>query len=236
MIVPETDEPSWLARNVAKVQERVYLAAREAGRSPDEITIVAVSKTHLRELVDEAHALGLDVFGENRVQEAVAKFPDSMPTSMRVHLIGQLQTNKAKAAITLFDRIESVDRPSLVAALEKEAARAETLVSVLVQVNIGREPQKSGCPPEETLALADAIRAAEHLRLDGLMGIAPMVNDAEEARPYFRLLRNLRDEVSRARSDVDLAVLSMGMSGDFEAAIMEGATHVRIGSAIFGAR
>ncbi len=236
MIVPETDEPSWLARNVAEVRERVYLAAHDAGRPADEITIVAVSKTHSRELVDEAHALGLDVFGENRVQEAAVKLGEPLPTAMRVHLIGQLQTNKAKAAIGLFDRIESVDRPSLVAALEKEAAKAGTLVSVLVQVNIGREPQKAGCPPEDALGLVDAIRAAEHLRLDGLMGIAPMVSDAEAARPYFRLLRELRDEVSRERPDIDLSVLSMGMSGDFETAIEEGATHVRIGSAIFGAR
>ncbi len=235
-MMPEPDEPSWLARNFAEIRERVALAAHDAGRSADEISIVAVSKTHSRELVDEAHALGLDVFGENRVQEAAAKFGGPMPTSMRVHLIGQLQTNKAKAAIGLFDRIESVDRPSLVAALEKEAAKADTLVSVLVQVNIGREPQKSGCLPEDALALVNAIRAAEHLRLDGLMGIAPMVAVAEEARPYFRLLRELRDEVSRERPDGDLPVLSMGMSGDFEAAIHEGATHVRIGSAIFGVR
>jgi len=236
MMIPEADEPSWLARNIAGVRERIYLAAHEAGRSADEITIVAVSKTHSRAMVDEAHALGLDVFGENRVQEAVAKFAEPMPTDMRINLIGQLQTNKTKAAITLFDRIESVDRPSLVAALEKEAAKAETLVSVLLQVNIGRESQKSGCLPEEALALVDAIRESDHLRLDGMMGIAPMVADAEEARPYFRLLRELREEVSRGSPDVDLPVLSMGMSGDFESAILEGATHVRIGSAIFGAR
>lgn len=235
-MMPKPDESSWLARNIDEIRERVDLAAREARRSADEITIVAVSKTHPRELVDEAHTLGLDVFGENRVQEAAAKFGDALPTAMRVHLIGQLQTNKARAALALFDRIESVDRPSLVAALEKEAAKAETLVSVLAQVNIGRELQKSGCPPEEALALVDAIRTAEHLRLDGLMGIAPMVADAEEARPYFRLLRELRDEIGRERPDIDLPVLSMGMSGDFEAAILEGATHVRIGSAIFGAR
>ncbi len=235
-MMPEPDEPSWLARNIAEIRERVVLAAHDAGRSAEEITIVAVSKTHPRDLVDEAHTLGIDVFGENRVREAAAKFGEALPTGMRLNLIGQLQTNKVKAAIGLFDRIESVDRPSLVAALEKEAAKAETLVSVLVQVNIGREPQKSGCLPEETLGLVDAIRAAEHLRLDGLMGIAPLVADAEEARPYFRLLRELRDQIGRERPDVDLPVLSMGMSGDFEAAIMEGATHVRIGSAIFGAR
>lgn len=235
-MMPAADEPSWLARNIAEIRERVDLAARDAGRSADEITIVAVSKTHSRELVDEAHALGMDVFGENRVQEAVAKFGGTLPTGMRVNLIGHLQTNKAKAAVALFDRIESVDRPSLVAALEKEAAKAETLVSVLVQVNIGREPQKSGCLPEDTLTLVDAVSESEHLRLDGLMGIAPMIADAEEARPYFRLLRELRDEISQNRPGVDLPVLSMGMSGDFEAAILEGATHVRIGSAIFGAR
>lgn len=236
MIVPDTSAESRLARNIAEVQERVHLAAREGRRSADEITIVAVSKTFPRTMVDEAHELGLDVFGENRVQEAAAKFGEPLPTAMRLHLIGQLQTNKAKAAVALFDRIESVDRPSLVAALEKEAAKAETLVSVLVQVNIGREPQKAGCPPEETLALVDAVRAAQHLRLDGLMGIAPLVADPEEACPWFRSLREIRDEVSRARPDVDLAVLSMGMSGDFEAAIREGATHIRIGSAIFGTR
>ncbi len=235
-MIPAADEPSWLARNIAEVRERIHLAAREAGRSADAVTIVAVSKTHPRSLVDEAHALGLDVFGENRVQEAAAKFAEPLPTCMRLHLIGQLQTNKAKAAIRLFDRIESVDRLSLIDALEKEAAKAETIVSVLLQVNIGREPQKAGCPPEEALALVDAVRASEHLRVDGMMGIAPMVADAELAGPYFRLLRELRDEVCRARQDVDLPVLSMGMSGDFEAAITEGATHVRIGSVIFGAR
>jgi len=235
-MIPEAGDPSWLARNIAEIRERVERAARDAGRSDDEITIVAVSKTHSRAMVDEAHELGLDVFGENRVQEAAAKFGDSMPTGMRINLIGQLQTNKAKAAIGLFDRIESVDRLSLIAALEKEAAKAETLVSVLLQVNIGREPQKSGCLPEEALALVDAIRESDHLRLDGMMGIAPKVADAEEARPYFRLLRELRDEVSRGSPDVDLPVLSMGMSGDFESAILEGATHVRIGSAIFGER
>lgn len=236
MMIPEAGDPSWLARNIAEIRERVERAARNAGRSADEITIVAVSKTHSRAMVDEAHALGLDVFGENRVQEAVAKFGGPLPTEMRVHLIGQLQTNKAKAAVALFDRIESVDRPSLIAALEKEAAKAETLVSVLLQVNIGREAQKSGCLPDEALGMVDALRTSTHLRLDGMMGIAPMVAEAEEARPYFRLLRELRDEVSRGSPDVDLPVLSMGMSGDFESAILEGATHVRIGSAIFGER
>jgi pyridoxal phosphate enzyme (YggS family) len=155
---------------------------------------------------------------------------------MRVHLIGQLQTNKVRQAIAMFDRIESVDRLSLVQALEKEAAKADTLVSVLLQVNIGREPQKAGCMPEDAATLVGAIRDSSHLRLDGLMGIAPLVEFHEDARPYFRLLRELRDELAMTYPVLGLGVLSMGMSGDFEAAIAEGATHVRVGSAIFGSR
>jgi pyridoxal phosphate enzyme (YggS family) len=225
-----------LSQNVDEIRERVHLAALDSGRSADDITIVAVSKTFPRAMVDAAYALGLGVFGENRVQEATAKFGGHLPSNMRVHLIGQLQTNKARAAIGLFDRIESVDRLSLIETLEKEAAKADTLVSVLLQVNIGREPQKAGCDPDEALVLVDVLRESAHLRLDGLMGIAPLVPDPEAARPWFRSLRELRDEIARQRPDTDLAVLSMGMSGDFEAAIAEGATHVRIGSAIFGAR
>jgi pyridoxal phosphate enzyme (YggS family) len=236
MIMPDAIDQSLVARNLNEIRERIHIAAHEAGRSSDEVTIVAVSKTFPRELVDEAWKLGLTAFGENRVQEAKAKFAEPLPSDMRVHLIGQLQTNKAKAAIGLFDRIESVDRLSLIDALEKEAAKADTLVSVLLQVNIGREPQKAGCDPDLVIELIDVLRAAEHLRVDGLMGIAPQVQFAEDARPWFRDLRLLRDEIVRARPDVDLSVLSMGMSGDFEAAIAEGATHVRIGSAIFGAR
>lgn len=236
MIAPNAIEHGVLERNVIEVRERVHLAARESGRSSDDITIVAVSKTVPRSLVDEAHRLGLAVFGENRVQEARSKFEGPLPSDLRVHMIGQLQSNKAKTAIGMFDRIESVDRISLIDALEGAAARADTLVSVLLQVNIGREPQKSGCFPEQALEVIDAIRAAIHLRVDGLMGIAPLLPNPDCARPYFRELRLLRDSISRDRSDVDLSVLSMGMSGDFEAAIVEGATHVRIGSAIFGVR
>ncbi len=225
-----------LRRNIDEIRERAHLAALEAGRDPGEITITAVSKTFSRELVDEAYRLGLTNFGENRVQEAKAKFEGDLPTDMRLHLIGQLQTNKARQAVALFDRIESVDRPSLVQALVKEAARADTLVSVLLQVNIGREPRKSGCMPEDAASLVETIVASRHLRLDGLMGIAPMVDCQEDARPYFRLLRELRDELAVAHPELGLDALSMGMSGDFEAAIAEGATHVRIGSAIFGSR
>jgi hypothetical protein len=225
-----------LAARIDAVQERVHAAAAQSGRSADEITLVAVSKTFPRELVDAAYALGLSVFGENRVQEAAAKFHEPIPSDLRLHLIGQLQTNKAKGAVALFDRIESVDRPSLVAALEKEAAKADTLVPVLLQVNIGREPQKAGSDPDAALDLLDQLRAAEHLRVDGLMAIIPIVSGPDDARAWFRAVRELRDDLSRQQPDIDLSMLSMGMSGDFEAAIAEGATHVRIGSAIFGAR
>jgi pyridoxal phosphate enzyme (YggS family) len=231
----QTDRES-LAARIDAVQERIHAAATQSGRSVDEITIVAVSKTFPRETVDAAYALGLSVFGENRVQEAQAKFQEPLASDLRLHLIGQLQTNKAKAAVALFDRIESVDRPSLVAALQKEAAKLDTLVPVLLQVNIGREPQKAGCGPDAALDLLDQLRAAEHLRVDGLMAIIPIVPSPDDARAWFRAVRELRDDLARLRPDIDLSMLSMGMSGDFEAAIAEGATHVRIGSAIFGAR
>jgi pyridoxal phosphate enzyme (YggS family) len=225
-----------LIGRIDHVQERIHLAAARAGRPASDVTIVAVSKTFPREAVDAAHAAGLSHFGENRVQEAAAKFGDPLPADLRLHLIGQLQTNKAKAAIGLFDRIESVDRPSLISTLEREAAKLDTIVGVLLQVNVAREPQKSGCDPDDAPALVEQLLASPHLRLDGLMTIAPIVPTPDDARPTFHDLRELRDRLRMHYREVELGSLSMGMSGDFEAAIMEGATHVRIGSAIFGRR
>jgi pyridoxal phosphate enzyme (YggS family) len=230
------DEEQRLRTRIDAIESRVRNAALAADRDPATITITAVSKTFPRELVDQVHAIGLSIFGESRVQEAREKFAGQLPADMRLTMIGQLQTNKVRQALQVFDRVESVDRMSLIQALEREAARIDTRFSVLLQVNIGREPQKSGSLPEDAVELAQSIAASPHLRLDGLMGIAPLVDSAAEARPYFRSLRELRDQL---RDDVgagDLGVLSMGMSGDFEAAIAEGATHVRIGSAIFGGR
>ncbi len=229
-------EHDLLRQRIDAVESRIRLAAIAAGRDPSSVTITAVSKTFPRELVDQAYAIGLSTFGENRVQEARQKFGGELPADLRVNMIGHLQTNKVRQAVAVFDRIESVDRPSLVEALEKEAARIETRLSVLLQVNIGREPQKSGCSPEEAADLARMIEACPHLRLDGVMGIAPYVESPDLARPYFKELRELRDHLRDEVVASDLPVLSMGMSGDFEAAIAEGATHVRIGSAIFGSR
>lgn len=223
-----------LASRIAAVTERVDRAARQAGRHPAAVTVVAVSKTVERGAVDEAFALGLRHFGENRVQDALRKFSDPLPKEAQLHLIGQLQSNKARPAVGLFDLIESVDRPSLIAALEKEGERAGVPVGVLLQVNIAREPQKAGCDPDEAAALMAQMVASPWLDPRGLMTMAPLVADPEAARPVFAGLRELRDRLQREFAAVSLATLSMGMSNDYEVAIAEGATTVRVGRAIFG--
>ena len=223
-----------LSSHIEAVLAAVGDAARAAGRRPEEVTITAVSKTADRAAIDAAFALGLRHFGENRVQDAARKFAEPLPAGSVLHLIGQLQSNKAKAAIALFDMIESVDRPSLIDALEKEAARRGESVPVLLQVNIAREPQKAGCSPEAASDLMDRLVRSPWLRPGGLMTIAPLVSDPEEVRPVFSGLRALRDTLQREQPSVDLGTLSMGMSDDFRVAIEEGATSVRIGRAIFG--
>ncbi len=209
-------------------------AARSSGRQPEDVTIVAVTKTVGRDAIDAAYALGLRHFGENRVQEAGRKLAmRPLPAGAVLHLIGQLQSNKARPAVALFDIIESVDRMSLIDALEKEAERRGEPVSVLLQVNIAREPQKAGCAPESASQLMERLVRSPWLRPRGLMTIAPLVADAEETRPVFSGLRALRDELQREQPAVDLETLSMGMSDDFRVAVEEGATSVRIGRAIF---
>jgi pyridoxal phosphate enzyme (YggS family) len=211
-------------------------AARSSGRQPEDVTIVAVTKTVDRHAIDAAYALGLRHFGENRVQDARRKLADvrPLPADVVLHLIGQLQSNKVKPAVALFDIIESVDRMSLIDALEKEAERRGEPVSVLLQVNIARESQKAGCAPESASELMERLVHATWLRPRGLMTMAPLVTDAEETRPIFSGLRALRDALQREQPSVDLGTLSMGMSDDFRVAIEEGATSVRIGRAIFG--
>ena len=222
-----------LATNVAQVRARIAAAANRSGRRTEDVSLVAVSKTVGAARVREAAAFGLRAFGENRVQEArekVAAVPD-----VTWHLIGSLQRNKAKEAVRLFTVIESVDSEALAEELSRRAEQQERAVDVLVQVNIAREPQKHGASPEEAAAVVRRAAALPWLRLRGLMTIAPAVSDPGEVRPVFRALRELRESLQDS-AGVPLPELSMGMTDDFEVAIEEGATLVRIGRAIFADR
>ncbi|MBC9179217.1 YggS family pyridoxal phosphate-dependent enzyme [Pseudoroseomonas ludipueritiae] len=217
-----------IASALERIRDRIAAACATAGRRPEEVTLVAVSKTHPAESVAEALAAGQHVFGENRVQEAAAKFPALQPAhpQMRLHLIGALQTNKARDAVRVADTIESLDRPRLAAALADAMAREGRRPRLLIQVNIGQEPQKAGIAPEAVDDFLAFCREEHGLEIAGLMCIPP----AEDAPgPYFA-------RMAAMASRLDLKTLSMGMSGDFEAAIAEGATHVRVGTAIFGHR
>jgi len=213
--------------NVAAVRARIDAACSRAGRDAGEVTLVAVSKTFPASYVEEAIAAGITDVGENRVQEARDKKP-SVGSSARWHLIGHLQSNKAKDAVRLFDAVDSVDSLALAEKLARAAEGAGKRQDVLLEVNIGREEQKSGALPEEVAGLVAAIGGLPALHLRGLMSIPP-VGTAEETRRWFRALRALRDRHQ-------LEQLSMGMSEDFETAIEEGSTMVRVGRAIFGAR
>jgi len=223
-----------LKRRLDAVHERIELAERRAGRAPGEVEIVAVTKTVDREIVDRAIKLGVRHFAENRVQVARDKFQSPLPSGVSLSLVGQLQSNKVRPAFRLFDQIESVDRASLISALEREADRVGHSASLLLQVNVAREPQKSGCDPTEVDELANAIHNSPHLHLRGLMTIAPLCDDPRELRPIFRWMKNCHDRLAPRAPDDRFNVLSMGMTNDFEVAIEEGATHVRIGRAIFG--
>lgn len=199
----------------------------------DKIILVAVTKNHGVELMREAIDAGATDIGENRVQEAAEKFP-TLDRAVTRHLIGHLQTNKAKAAVKLFDLIQSVDSEHLAAALDKAAASLGKIQDVLIQVNLAREPQKSGVLPEDLNSLINFVDGAKNLRLRGLMMIAPNFPDAEECRPLFKQMRKLFDELKTSRENFDF--LSMGMSHDYKVAVEEGANVVRVGTAIFGAR
>lgn len=225
-----------LAQRIAAVRAGISRAAERAGRDPGSVTLVAVSKTVDRATVDDAYRLGLRHFGENRVFDAVEKYAAPLPADAALHLIGQLQTNKVKAAAGLFRLIESVDRPSLVAALAKEGTRLGQSIPILLQVNVAGEDQKAGCPIPDADPLVDAILASPALALRGLMAIAPLVSDPEDLRPVFRGLRDLRDRLRDRHPEATLDILSMGMSNDYAVAIEEGATHVRVGRAVFDAR
>jgi pyridoxal phosphate enzyme (YggS family) len=216
-----------------KIHEALAAAAARAGRDPAEIELVAVSKTHPAEAVQEALRAGVTRFGENKVQEARSKIEELGRGVW--HLIGHLQTNKAKEAVRLFDSIDSVDRLDLAQELNLRAEAQAKIQNVLLQVNIAGESTKFGCAPEAARALAETLNALPRLTLRGLMVIAPYAPEAEKSRPHFAALRELRDQI-QADTGLQLPVLSMGMSGDFAVAIEEGSTSVRIGTALFGER
>lgn len=225
-----------VATGLAAVSRRVAAASRRAGRDPASVTLVAVSKGFGPGVVAEAIAAGAQDLGENRVQEALGKI-DAVAgaAGVRWHLIGRLQTNKVRLLGGRFVLVHSVDRPQLVEALQRRLAAEGRVQDVLMEVNVGGEASKGGVAPGEATALARRIAAAAELRLRGLMTVAPQVVDPEAARPFFAALRALRDRVA-AEIGQPLPGLSMGMSGDFEVAIEEGATIVRVGRAIFGDR
>lgn len=243
-------EQAHIARNIAAIRDRIATAANRAGRKPEDVTLIAVTKTHSADVVRAALSAGIIDCGENRVQEAEDKIELLRHESARWHLIGHLQRNKAKRAATLFDMIHSLDSLRLAESLSRyveEASRsAPRRLPVLLQVNVSGEETKEGFDMrggvENRAAFATFLQTAEqiaalpHLDVQGLMTVAPYFDDAELARSTFRALRLLRDELARRIPNASWQHLSMGMTGDFEIAIEEGATFVRVGRALFGER
>jgi pyridoxal phosphate enzyme (YggS family) len=225
---------NFIAQNLEQVRAAIAAAAHKAGRDPADVRLVAVSKTVDLERIRAAIAAGQDLFGENYLQEAKAKI-DALGGQVSWHLVGHLQSKKAKGAVALFDLIHSVDRVKLARALEAAAARLGKIQDILVQVNQGGEETKSGVAPAAAPELLREVACLPHLRVLGLMTMPPWFSDPEAVRPYFRDLRELRERL-RDQRGLPLPELSMGMSDDYAVAVEEGATLVRVGTAIFGRR
>ena len=229
-----------IAENIARVRERIHAATRSANRSPDQITLVGVTKTVALEKVREAYGAGLRIFGENRVQEFAGKAEalNDLPDT-EWHMIGHLQSNKVSKAVELFAQIDSVDSLRLAQRLNSAAEELNKQLPVLIEINIGGEAAKSGIAPdsEELHELLNAAPDLPHLAIRGLMTVPPYNEDVEQSRPYFRRMRDWFEQIAKRKlPKASMEVLSMGMSHDFEIAIEEGATCVRVGTAIFGER
>jgi hypothetical protein len=221
------------------IRERIARAAQRTGRDAHQVTVLGACKQVERERVLQAIALGVGHVGENQVQEAEAKFKGlELPGQLvSLHLIGHLQTNKIRRAVALFDVIQSVDSIRLAGRINNVARELNRHIPIYIQVNVGAEPTKEGVRADQVIELAEFVATCEHLGLVGLMAVPPNLENPEAARPYFRMLRELRDSLNQLEPYRDITLgLSMGMSGDFEVAIEEGATMVRLGSAIWGAR
>lgn len=220
--------------NVRTVRQRIEAACARAGREPASVTLVAVTKGQPPEVVCAAAEAGLSLFGENKVQEAKAKIP-LCPSRLRWHMVGHLQTNKCREAAALFEMVQSVDSLRVAEELNKRAEQAARRMPILLEVNAVGEASKFGCPPEQLLAELGHINALTRLEIQGLMTVPPWTLDPENVRPVFRQMRELKEYCEQLLG-APLPHLSMGMTGDFEVAIEEGATMVRIGTALFGAR
>jgi PLP dependent protein len=223
--------------NLESVMDRIKQAAVSSGRNPETVRLVAVSKTIPSETVKKAIDAGADILGENYIQEARTKFNDLSSYPVCWHFIGHLQTNKAKYAVRIFDLIHSVDSFKLASELDKQANKTDKIQNILIQVNVAGESSKSGISFQDTLNIVKEISVLKNLAIKGLMTMPPFFNAPEKVRPFFKNLRSLRNQISKeAIHNVAMDELSMGMTGDFEVAIEEGATLVRIGTAIFGER
>ncbi len=237
LLVLRAQEPAIMsiADNIVHVCRRIAEAAERAGREPSDVTLVAVSKGFGVETIEQAAAAGLSVFGENRVQEAAEKI-SVLPSSLEWHMLGHVQSNKAKQAEALFDRIHSVDSVRLASALARHAADQGRCIPILIQVNVTGKESQFGLPPTDVPAVARSIAACTGIRIDGLMAIASFTEDEVTLRAEFRALRQLRDRLKSIVPDHPCRELSMGMTNDYPIAIEEGATIVRVGRAIFGER
>ena len=223
-----------IAENLAQVQQRISVACERSGRSPKEVQLVAVGKKFTAQVIKEAADCGLNLFGENRVQEAKIKIPDC-PGHLRWHFIGNLQTNKCKDAVALFDMLHAVDSLHLAEELNKRCEQLAKVMPVLLEVNVSGEGSKHGFTPKDAIEATQAFFDFPKLELHGLMTMAPFSRQAESTRPYFRKLRELKNDCEE-KLGASLPELSMGMSGDYEIAIEEGATLIRLGTTLFGPR
>ena len=225
-----------VAENLKTIRERVDAACERAGRRPEEVALIAVSKTKPLSMLQEAYEAGARDFGENKVQEILEKYPE-MPEDARFHMIGHLQTNKVKQVVGKAVLIHSVDSLHLAEKIEQEAAKRDLTADILLEVNVAKEESKFGLMLEEVIPLLEEVKNLPHVRVRGLMTIAPNVENPEENRKHFKKLYQLYVDIKSKNIDNGtMSVLSMGMTGDFEVAVEEGATMIRVGTGIFGSR
>ena len=225
-----------LKENLENVEQKIQAACERSGRDRSEVTLIAVSKTKPAEMVQEAYDLGIRLFGENKVQEIMDK-SEVLPADIHWHMIGHMQRNKVKYIIDKVDLIHSVDSVRLAETIDKEAEKHGVIANILIEVNVAKEESKFGIMPEEVPEFVEKIAGFPHIRVKGLMTIAPFVENPEENRPIFAHLRKLSVDIAKKNIDnITMSILSMGMTNDYQVAIEEGATMVRVGTGIFGAR